>query len=72
MASIAFTTRTIAARPSDRIRNAFRRVVDIVAERRSIARTRYALRGLSDHELKDIGIARSEINRIAREQARKA
>ena len=71
MASIAFNTRTITAGPSERIRNAVRRVADLFTERRRFARTRNALRSLSDHELKDIGISRAEINRIAHEQARK-
>lgn len=36
---------------------------------RDASRTRSALRGLSDRELSDLGIARSDISRIARDAA---
>jgi uncharacterized protein YjiS (DUF1127 family) len=39
------------------------RLVDLVGSWRDNARSRHALRGLSDHTLKDIGITRSDAYR---------
>lgn len=46
-----------------------RRVAAWVATRDSVWRERAAMRGLSDHTLRDIGIARAELDAMLRDPA---
>lgn len=67
------TTQTMAAgriaaaggQPSA-LRSLLSKIAAIWAERRRIAQTVDELQSLSDHELNDIGIARADIDRVAR------
>lgn len=62
--SLIDTSRTAAPMPHFRLKQ---RLVAALQHWRKVNQTRNELRALTDRELNDIGISRSDIDRVARE-----
>lgn len=56
-------------RPLGRVAAALRALLTAIDEARRVRRTMRMLHGLSDHALHDIGVARGEIEAVARGQS---